>query len=348
MPDTNRPALLITVDTEGDNLWSGPRMIATENVRYLPRFQALCEKYGFKPVWLTNYEMARCPAYVEFARDVLRRDAGEIGMHLHAWNSPPEMALTDDDYRHQPYLYEYPEPAMREKIRYMTDLLEERFGRKMVSHRAGRWGFNSVYARLLVEHGYLVDCSVTPHLSWAEYLGDPRGRGGPDFTAFPETPYFLDLDRIDRPGNSPLLEIPVSVIPRVRQVANLHPVGQVANLSHNKPSLIRRAYRRFFPPLWQMVPRDRRLTFWGMHKILGHALKHQWPCVELATHSSELMPGGSPFFPNEKSIERLYRRLEILFAAAANNFQGMTLEEFYRKQCSRSETPVSECGKGKF
>ena len=65
-----------------------------------------------------------------------------------------------------------------------------------------------------------------------------------------------------------------------------------------------------------------------MFALLHHALKNAWPCVELATHSSELMPGGSPFFPNEKSIERLYRRLESFFAFAAKNFQGMTLEEF--------------------
>jgi hypothetical protein len=40
------------------------------------------------------------------------------------------------------------------------------------------------------------------------------------------------------------------------------------------------------------------------------------------------MPGGSPFFPDEPSIDRLYRRLEKLFAEAARNFRGMTLEEF--------------------
>jgi hypothetical protein len=50
--------------------------------------------------------------------------------------------------------------------------------------------------------------------------------------------------------------------------------------------------------------------------------------VELATHSSELMPGGSPFFPNERSIERLYETLESLFCEAAKNFRGMTLENF--------------------
>ena len=85
---------------------------------------------------------------------------------------------------------------MREKIRAMTTLLEERFNRKMVSHRAGRWGLNTAYARLLVEAGYRVDCSVTPHISWQVYTGDPRGAGGPNFTAFPEQPYFLDLEHL--------------------------------------------------------------------------------------------------------------------------------------------------------
>ncbi|MDR8263551.1 deacetylase, partial [Acinetobacter baumannii] len=52
----HNPAFLITIDTEGDNLWQKHDSITTENARYLPRFQQLCEKYGFKPVYLTNYE----------------------------------------------------------------------------------------------------------------------------------------------------------------------------------------------------------------------------------------------------------------------------------------------------
>jgi hypothetical protein len=317
----SRPALLITVDTEGDNLWSRPKHITTENARYLPRFQSLCEKYGLKPTWLTNHEMAECPTFVEFARDVAARGAGEIGMHLHAWNSPPLVPLTGDDMHHQPYLIEYPEAAMRDKIRFMTDMLEERFGQKMLSHRAGRWGFNAVYARLLVEHGYTVDCSVTPHISWAEYPGDPNGAGGPDFRSFPELPYFIDLNQIDRPSDSPLLEVPLSVIETFwAPIVACQPV--------KPPKLLQRISRRFMPIILEMVPRDTRRNGRYMQKILRHALVHRRPCVTLAIHSSELMPGGSPFFPTSASIERLYDRLEILFSAASESFLGMTLSEF--------------------
>ncbi len=73
----HKPAFLITIDTEGDNLWQKHDSITmTENAKYLPRFQQLCEKYGFKPVYLTNYEIAIDPAYIEFAKDVIAAGNG--------------------------------------------------------------------------------------------------------------------------------------------------------------------------------------------------------------------------------------------------------------------------------
>src|SRR5260221_5881140 len=74
MPET---PLLITIDTEGDDLWSRPREITTRNARFLPRFQSLCERYRLKPVYLANYEMAMSDAFVEFARDVVAREFDE-------------------------------------------------------------------------------------------------------------------------------------------------------------------------------------------------------------------------------------------------------------------------------
>src|SRR5687768_1169119 len=99
-----KPFFIVTVDTEGDDLWARPREITTRNASYLPRFQSLCESYGLRPTYLTNYEMAVSPVFQEFGRAMLGRDAAEIGMHLHAWNSPPLVPLTDDDFHHVPYL----------------------------------------------------------------------------------------------------------------------------------------------------------------------------------------------------------------------------------------------------
>jgi hypothetical protein len=59
---------LVSIDTEGDNLWKWclGKPITTENAKYLPRFQELCEKYGFKPTYLTNYEMAKDPFFASY------------------------------------------------------------------------------------------------------------------------------------------------------------------------------------------------------------------------------------------------------------------------------------------
>ena len=141
---------------------------------------------------------------------MLARKAGEIGMHLHAWNTPPLEPLTEDDFQHHPYLTEYSEQIMRHKITLMTDLLEETFGQKIVSHRAGRWGFNNTYSRLLLEKGYQVDCSVVPHVSMKCNTGNPTGDGGPDYSYFSEQAYFIDWRDISRPGNSSL--------PRISQI----------------------------------------------------------------------------------------------------------------------------------
>src|SRR4029077_2879106 len=107
-----------------------------------------------------------------------------------------------DDRAFQPYLVEYSDRVMRDKIRAVTGTLEDTFGVKMVSHRAGRWGFDERYATMLVEEGYLVDCSVTPLVSWKRTRGDPARGGGPDYTAFPQHAYWLDLADISRPRGS--------------------------------------------------------------------------------------------------------------------------------------------------
>jgi hypothetical protein len=318
---------LITIDTEGDDLWSRPREIETRNSRYLPRFQSLCEKYGFKPSYLTNWEMANCPFFQEFAKDVLSRGAGEIGMHLHAWNSPPLVPLTDDDSVYQPYLIEYPDHLVREKIRVLTNVLEELFGVKMRSHRAGRWGFNEFYARTLAAHGYHVDCTVTPRVSWVRYPGDPRGSGGTDYTPFPDTPYLLDLDDIRQPGNSALLEVPITIVE-----FEYSPFLQRGKQALARSRIGSKVAHRLFPCNAWLRPDGSNYA--SLCAVLKFAKSHALPYVEFMLHSSELMPGGSPTFRTERSIERLYRDLERLFSQARTQFQGATLSEYYERHLS--------------
>ncbi len=322
-----RPFFLISIDTEGDNSWAAPREITTRNAAFLPRFQSLCEAHSLRPTYLTNYEMVCSPEFQEFGRDVLKRGTAEIGMHLHAWNAPPIHPLTQDDYRYQPYLIEYPDGVIQAKVAFQTRLLEDTFEVKVTSHRAGRWSMNERYAQYLVEQGYLVDCSVTPHVTWRPVPGDPAGKGGTDFSSYPEEAYRVDLSDMSRRGDSPLLEVPMTIM---AEPGATRRIG--ARLTGG--SLPSRIWNRLFPPRQWLQPNGRNLP--QMLRILDRALRERRRYVQFTLHSSEFMPGGSPTFQTTQSIENLYRDLEQLFSRAATSFTGATLSEF-EQSFSRTE-----------
>ncbi|WP_340609326.1 polysaccharide deacetylase family protein [Xenorhabdus bharatensis] len=318
----SKPAFIITIDTEGDNLWMNNNHIYTKNTRYLPRFQNLCERFEFKPVWLTNYEMAMDDSYIEFAKDVIARNTGEIGMHLHAWNNPPIIPLTDDDMHYKPYLIEYPKDQIKAKIELMTNLLEEKLQTKMVSHRAGRWAFNEYYAQLLVEYGYQVDCSVTPKVNWRFTKGDPNGKGGTDYSYFPSHAYFMDLQDISKEGGSSLLQVPMSI---------QYKHSPFMTFIKQKYDTLRGKQRS--PSVNWLRPKGGNLE--QMKTVVQQTLASGSDYVEFMLHSSEFMPGGSPTFKDAEQIELLYQDLEGLFEFLKPLVDGMSLTEFYNLKCKR-------------
>ena len=322
-PDS-KPAFLLTIDTEGDDVWSQPRQATTRNARFLPRFQALCERYGFLPTYLTNYEMANDPAFVEFGRDVRRRSAAEIGMHMHAWDTPPIEPLGARDWIEQPYAFEYPPALVEKKAETVTRLLERQFDFRPTSHRAGRFGFDANYARSLARLGYLVDCSVTPHLTWTNHLGALNGSGGPDFRAFPTTAYRVNEADISRSGEGGLIEVPMTIVrvprPWPKEVA-------------------RRLLGRRDPRTAWLRPEGRNLQ--QLLDIVELAKRDGRDYLQFTLHSSEFMPGGSPTFRTPESIETLYEHLERLFESLGGAFVGCTLsgfaEDFTRREGMRRE-----------
>lgn len=291
----------ITIDTEGDNLWAWQSgdPIHTENARFLPRFQSLCEEYGWKPNYLSNYEMVSDPFFRDFAGNKQAQGLCEVGMHLHAWNCPPageELPMGENGGAD--YLIEYPERDMEDKIAFMTELIEKKIGMRPVSHRAGRWATDERYFRLLQKYGYRFDCSVTPGMDWSGHPGRTPGSKGSDYRNAPRTPYQI-------PGTD-LWEYPVTVYRdhRVYLPDKLTPKDTARSLVHS--------FRG--NTLW-LRPNGRNLR-----ECLG-VLKRNLAAGEpdyvmFMLHSSELMPGGSPTFRTEASIEHLYQELGTIFERA--------------------------------
>lgn len=316
---------LVTVDAEGDDLWSNPEGATTRNATHIPRFQALCERYGLKVTYLVDYVMAQSPAFVELGRHVVARGTGEVGMHLHAWNTPP--LEPPAAARSRPYLTEYPEPVMRDKVHRMTSLLEDTFDVLVASHRGGRFAFDERYARILAERGFLVDCSVTPHVDWTRCPGGSTG-SGPDYTDFPEAAYWVDLDDVSRPGSSSLLEVPVSVFRRWPTWLRAPRPGCMRDWHRHAASRLFPALDWLYPTYPKGAPRRGRFrgAVGQAKKVAAGATARTH--LEFMIHSSELMPGGSPRLRTASDVDRLYADVERLFSAVRGGLSPMTLTGF--------------------
>lgn len=292
---------IITVDTEGDNLWAyNGGKITTNNSKYIPRFQNLCNDFNLKPVYLTNYEMVNDDYFVEYIKGVLKNNQCEVGMHLHAWNSPPFYKL-EKKYDGNPFLVEYPEEIMELKIKNMLELLEKKIGTKIISHRAGRWIINDLYFKVLKKYGLKVDCSVTPFVDYSKTQG--RTQFGIDYKKYKKDCSYI-YDNI--------LEVPMS-IRKFRYFSQ-------GSLKHRARVLLKGNNIWLRPAL---------STLEEMKKAINKIEKES-DYLEFMIHSSELMPGGSPYFKEEKDIEKLYDSMKELFIyAIKKGYKGITLKDYY-------------------
>ncbi len=296
---------IITVDTEGDNLWNYKKggSVQTENALFCPRFQELCNKYGFKPVWLTNYEMASDDRFVDYIKPKEAAGLCEVGIHVHAWNNPPIYDL-NGKYPGNSFLVEYPAEIMKEKFRVCYELIKEKFGHAPVSHRSGRWVMNEEYFQILECFNIKVDCSVTPLVDWSSTPGDSVP-GGCDYSKSPMHAHYI--------GN--VLEVPMTI----RNIKK-------TNIGSWKHKLKTRLLGK---TVWL---RPAMFALSDMKQLVKQVSESsQSDYIEFMVHSSELMPGGSPYFKTNESIEHLYRNLEDLFIyIQKNGYIGTTLSEYSR------------------
>ena len=307
--ELNMKKFIITIDTEGDNLWDWKpgNVITTENALYLKRFQNLANKYAFKPVWLSNYEMIADDRYVEFITEVEDDNTGELGMHLHAWSTPPDFAL-DYSQTGAPYLIEYPTNIMEEKICNMTSFIKERTGITPISHRSGRWAMDDRYFELLAKYGYKIDCSVTPHRNWSTEVGQSMRSVGVDYSNYQEIPYFY----------KEILEVPVSI----RKTNHFF---LPTRLTLRK--IVGATYRAIKGEIVWLRPTGSNLN--QMLWLINHINNSDADYIMFMLHSSEMMPGGSPTFKTEADIEKMYSDVENVFSVASKKFEGCTLREYH-------------------
>jgi hypothetical protein len=263
--------LIITVDTEADNQWKGSGT-ALRNLDDLPRFQSFVESHGYRPTYLASYETLEHPTLSSFAK-LHAEGRAELGGHLHPWATPP---FDEEDAKVQRFPSELSSHALQEKLKTLTEKLSALIGDTPYSFRAGKWGFDGKVAEALYALGYRADSSVTPGVSWKRIIKNPQLHASvPDFSKEDILP--------TRKWHPELLEIPMTVLPT-------NPLARLLGRSR---------WCRIFPDT----------TGEDLKSVYSAARRMRLPALVFMTHSSELMPGGSPYAKDAVAVERTYEIL---------------------------------------
>ncbi|NVO20125.1 MAG: hypothetical protein HXX13_10515 [Bacteroidetes bacterium] len=315
---------ILTIDTEADNQWDHGRDLSLENIKYIPRFQELCDKYQIRPTYLVTSEVCLDEYSRSIFRSYLQNHRCEIGAHLHSWTTGPfrdENGLRFNDKQHA-FAYELPAELLNEKIATLTSQIKDGFGVQAVSFRSGRYGFNKEVAKILVDHSYTIDSSVTPFVSWTTHKGISGLAGGPDFMDASPKPYKYSFE------NGILNELPITILPTAYPFSVNHALARkyIRNVQSNIILKLLKKLVFGIQPRW-LRPYT-RVKLAQFESLIKQASSLELPYLVMMFHSSELMPGGSANFPDESSIDYLYKLLEELFIRLAQlNIPSSTLSE---------------------
>jgi len=300
---------VLTIDAEADDQWSHGRPLKMDNVAHWQRLQDLCASKGVLPTYLITSEIATDRSACAMLSAWTDAGEAEVGAHLHPWTTAPFVDCPGLRYndRYHAYPSELPPQLLADKLFTLTNQVEQSVGRAPTAFRAGRFGFSRPCAEHLRALGYVVDSSVTPLTNWRGSAGLPDGGGGPDFRDFTVFPFL-----IRHSGEPALLEIPVTIwttapllrySAALRRLAGSSLVKRAAALGRDEPPPPQ--------PVWlRPSPRftlNALIRLWETCEAMGS------PVGVMMFHSSELMPGGSPYWPTSESVTGLFDILKNFF-----------------------------------
>ncbi len=306
------PASLLTVDTEEGFDWTGPFTRDQHDLTHLsgiPAFQALCEELGASPVYLVDWPIVQSSEAKEIIGDAVARGTAEVGVQLHPWVNPP---FEEDVNVHNSFAGNLPPELERAKFTALRDAIEDAFGSAPLIYRAGRYGLGPATKALLRDTGVHIDSSVRALYDYSH--GD-----GPDYSAFPNTPYWLD-------GEPPLLELPLTTVYSgllARHGRALFPKLEKLPFAGGAAARTGLLERIALTPEGTPLP--------DAIRAVDAALAQGLPLLMLSFHSPSLVPGNTPYVHTQADLDALFDWLRGVYAhLAARKVAPTTVREIWR------------------
>ena len=288
------PSLLIAVDAEEEFDWSTFSKYADNvtNIRHQVRAHRIFERYGAVPTYLIDFPVASKEAGYKPLQELYQQQLCGIEAQLHPWVNPPfqETVTLGNSFPGN-----LPMHLEREKLRRLTEEIENRFCHRPTVYRAGRHGFGPNTAFILSDLGYGIDMSVLPRT-------DLRSKGGPDFSKYGPEPFWIVSD-------TALLEIPQTV----EILGLLDTYG--AELSHYANGDLARFLK--LPGLLARLRLLDRITLSpeGIRQAEAQRLTRALVArghriFVMSYHSSSLCPGHTPYVRTHDDLEKFLAWIE--------------------------------------
>ena len=250
-------------------------------------------RVGVRPTYLVTWEMATRPESAAVLRELCAASGRcEIGTHLHPWTLA---ALPSRGHRRPHLPHNLPAELLDRQLARADRDDRARPRRAPTTYRAGRNGFDGRTLPILERLGYTVDTSVDP-------LFNERRKGGHGLRGRAARPYHPDYAdvRAARAHRS-ILEIPITAA-----TTPALPKAAGAAYARLPPIPWRGALKRLgLRPVWL------RPSYTALPDMIAFATGSRRagaPCFNIIFHSSEVLPGGSPYTPGRGERGPLPRR----------------------------------------
>ncbi len=321
--------LAVTIDVEEEGLFSGNYVehdASARNIPELERLDGVFRESGIRPTLLVSYQAIRDANNQEVLLTLRDRWRGEIGAHLHHWNTPPIVELP---YRQPVHSELMPVDLLEAKLNTLLDALKA-MGADPVSFRMGRFNLGPKMFSVLERSPICTDSSIAPMR---------KEPAGPDHLAAPTCPYFPDSGCPTSVGDSRIIEVPITLVPfnlKLREVL-LH-IEKQGLISDTAIGWLSR----------NVLALSTQPMAMGLGRLKAAARLHRLRGGEVLTvyfHSSELIPGGCPRHRSDADVERFVEKLRQYFNWLRKGMvsDSLTLSEvremFRARATALSQTP---------